>query len=241
MRSCWRLRAPAIGCEDAGHRHGLGRHIDERRNELVFWQGEERVPTLLEGDGARRLAAHPGTTRGACEMAGEELEVIGEREQLSVHALVELRGILTRVAWKVWTANGTDEKGVARQDEPGLGAPPEVCHDQADALGRVARGVEHRHPGIAELELLTITKRFEWKRNVGGLVQMVRRTNPSRERKAARAMIGVDMRVDDVRDAHPFRGCERRVRIDILFVRVNDRALAERAAPEEIRRGRKIT
>src|SRR5687767_8214999 len=48
-------------------------------------------------------------------------------------------------------------------------------------------------------------------------------------------MIGVDVRIDHVRDAHAVRRGERDVRVDVRFVRVDDRTFPEPAATEEVR------
>jgi hypothetical protein len=48
-------------------------------------------------------------------------------------------------------------------------------------------------------------------------------------------MVRMHVRVDDVRDLHPFVFRERRVGLNIVSARIDDRTFAERAAPEQIR------
>src|SRR3990167_4532572 len=48
-------------------------------------------------------------------------------------------------------------------------------------------------------------------------------------------MVGVHVRVDDVRDAHVLGRGERGVRIDVFLVGIHDGALAEAAAAEQVR------
>jgi hypothetical protein len=56
--------------EDLLHRRGLGRDVGERVDEGVARLRQQRVPALLERDGARRLAAHPRAAGRAREVAG---------------------------------------------------------------------------------------------------------------------------------------------------------------------------
>ena len=88
--------------------------------------------------------------------------------------------------------------------------------------------VEHLHARVAELDLLAVAKRLERKGDVRGLVQAVGGAGLPRERRAAGAVVGVHVGVDDVRDAHALRRGERDVCVDVLLVGVDDGALAER-------------
>jgi len=89
-------------------------------------------------------------------VSGINLEVIGQREELLVDAVVELARVFSRAARKVRPSHGTDEQGVSRKHEPRLIAPPAIGHNQADALGRVCGRVQQLHQRGAELELLAV-------------------------------------------------------------------------------------
>ena len=85
-------------------------------------------------------------------MAGIYLDVAGKGEQLLVDALVKLRSIFASMTGKIRTAHSSNKKGVARQDEPGIGATLEVRNQQANAFRRVAGRMQDLNPGIAEIE-----------------------------------------------------------------------------------------
>jgi hypothetical protein len=87
-----------------------------------------------------------------------------------VDAVVELGGVLSGSAREIGPAHRPDEKGVPGEDEPGIAAAPQVCDHEADALRRVAGGMEHRAARVAEHDLLSIAKRFEGQSNVGRFV-----------------------------------------------------------------------
>ncbi len=64
-----------------------------------------------------------------------DFKIIRQRQQSLVETRVELRRVLTGVARQVRPPHGADKQGVAREDEPGIGAALEVSHQQADAVG----------------------------------------------------------------------------------------------------------
>jgi hypothetical protein len=66
-------------------------------------------------------------------------------------------------------------------------------------------------------------------------VQAVGRANLLGERGASGAMVGMYVRVDDVRDAHALRFGERSVGVDVFLVGVDNGALTEAAAAEQVR------
>lgn len=53
---------------------------------------QRRIEPALESDRRARLAAQPFAARGTAEVRGEDFDVVGELQQLSVDAVVELLG-----------------------------------------------------------------------------------------------------------------------------------------------------
>src|SRR6267143_2800882 len=70
-----RCRA-AIERQDLLHLLGLGWYVGERGNERVAILRQHRIPSPLERDRARRLAAEPGTAHGSREMTWVDLDVV---------------------------------------------------------------------------------------------------------------------------------------------------------------------
>ena len=120
-------------------------------------------------------------------MAGIDLEVVGQRQQLVVDAVVELRGVLARVARRSGRPTAPTNSVSPVSTNHGSGPRLQIGHDQADALGRVAGRVQHPDARVAELDLLAVVERLERERHVGRLVQAVRGAGPSGERRAAGA------------------------------------------------------
>jgi hypothetical protein len=67
-------------------------------------------------------------------MSGINLDIVGQRQKLLVNAAVQQCRVLTRASGQVGTADRADKQRVARQQEPRIGAAPEVRAEQADAL-----------------------------------------------------------------------------------------------------------
>src|SRR5262249_46389863 len=174
------------------HLRGLRGDVGDRVDELLARPGEEEVPALLEGDGARGLPTHAGPTARASEVPWIDLQVVGERQELAVDAVVELIRLLSGVAGQVRTADGPDEERVAGEDEPRIGAAAEVGDHEADALRRVPGRVEDPDPRVAELHLLAIMEGLEGTLHAGRGVQTVGRSGFLRECRTSGPMIGVN-------------------------------------------------
>ena len=69
---------------------------------------------------------------------------------------MEHAGHLPFLAGEVRPADGADEQGVAGDHEPGRLPPAQVGDQQADAVGGVARGVQHPDLDIADLDHLAV-------------------------------------------------------------------------------------
>src|SRR6266542_3603281 len=137
------VRLAEIEAQHLLHLRGFREHVGQSADELLAIERQHRVPPLLEGDGARGLAAHPRPAGGPREVPRKDLHVAGEAEQFRVKTVVELARVLPRLAGEVGTAHGPDEQRVPGQDEPGLGPAPKIRHDERHALGRVTGSVQH--------------------------------------------------------------------------------------------------
>jgi hypothetical protein len=71
-------------------------------------------------------------------MARIDLDVVGKDKQLVMDAVVKTSRIFACVSRQVRPAYGSNEKRVACEYEPRIGAAFEVGDEQADALGRMA-------------------------------------------------------------------------------------------------------
>src|SRR5207249_9847030 len=87
-RSLARWVAPTI----LGEGFGLRRKILEYEVHELRSRGgaERRIETTLEADRGTGLTAQTFTARRAPEMGGEDFEVIGQRHDLAVQAVVKL-------------------------------------------------------------------------------------------------------------------------------------------------------
>ena len=82
--------------QDLLHVGGLRRDFSQGVDERLLVSGEHRIPSTLEGDGAHRLSAQAGAAHGPGEMAWEDFDFVGQREQLLVDTAVKLLRVLTR-------------------------------------------------------------------------------------------------------------------------------------------------
>ena len=123
------------------------------------------------------------------------------------------------------------------QDRPA----PEVGDEQADALRRVSGRVQDLDARVAELDFL-VASRSARERGTSRrrLVQAVLRADARASSRPAGAVVGMHVRVDDVRDAHALRARECRCTRRVVSARIDDGALAERPAAEQVGRASEI-
>src|SRR4029450_12564631 len=159
----------------------------------------------------------------------------GQGQQLLVNARVQSFSVLLCLSGKIRPPDSSYKEGVARQDEPWGWPPPEVGGDQTDTFRRMPRRVQHSHPGISQHDLLSISKRSERQVDLRRFVQTIVGPDASGQFHSTRTMIRVDVRVDDMRDAHVLAFRERRIRLDVVAARVHHHAFAKCAAAEKVR------
>jgi len=112
------------------------------------------------------------------------------------------RRVSLLVAGEVRAADRPNEDCVSREDEPRFGASSQVRHEQRDAFRCVPGRVQDADDRVPHFDHLAVVERFEWERHVSVAVQVIRGPGRCRERPSARSVVGVHVRLDDVRDAH---------------------------------------
>lgn len=115
-------------------------------------------------------------------MAGVDLDLVGQVEDVGVQAVVERGGHFPFPAGEIRPSDGADEQGIASKYEPGRRPASQVGDQQAEAVGGVARGVQHPDLDIADLDHLVVGERGEVELRLAavGLVQAVGRVSAPR-------------------------------------------------------------
>src|SRR4029079_15678762 len=96
------------------------------------------------------------------------------------------------------------------------------------------RRVKHLEVSVAELDLVAVMKRGERIGHVGSFMNAILRPDAACEFRCAGTVVGMDVGIDDVRQAKTLRVCEFDVGIDVVGPCIDDSALAERAAAEQV-------
>ena len=119
-----------------------------RTNSSTSRRLEGRVEAPLEADRGRGLARHGPPAARPGPVGRVHLDAVGQAQQALGEALVEAgRGPL---AAEVGPAHVAHEQRVAGQHEPRLVAAAQIGHEQADAVGRVARRVDDLERHVAD-------------------------------------------------------------------------------------------
>src|SRR5712692_9598221 len=105
-------------------------------------------------------------------MGRMDLQLAGKREQLVVNRGVERRSVPLLLAREVGASDRAHEERIPSQDEPRLGATPQIGDKQRDALRRVPGGVQDPNERVPQLEHLSILERLEREGYVGSAVEM---------------------------------------------------------------------
>lgn len=209
--------------------------LRDRAHELVFRVREQRIEPLLESQRGHGLAAHAFAAKRTGEVSWIDLETIWQRQDLALDAAIEIPRILLNMLREVWPANGSDKQGIAGQQKPGLDAACRVRYNEANTLRRVTWGMKHPGRRIAEDNLLAIPQGKEGERNRGRLMKRIDSSRSGGQRAAARNMIGVNMRVDYMCDAHSLRSAELDIGLDVLRLRIDDSGVSLAAAAKHVR------
>jgi hypothetical protein len=93
---------------------------------------------------------------------------------------------------------------------------------------------------VSEIDLLAILQRLEGPPCRRRGVQAIGGAGAVGKGRATRTVVGMHVRIDDMRDPHALRGSKGEVFVEIAFLRIDDRAPAERPATEEVRGAARI-
>src|SRR5262245_6308998 len=104
----------------------------------------------------------------------------------------------------------------------------------------MSRRMQYSQPRVPQLDFLVVAKRRERECDVSGLMETVSGADQRGQLTCSRTMVGMHVRVDDMRDPHAFAFRECRVGLDIVGARIDDRTFAECAAAKEVRRTSKV-
>src|SRR5207302_7700157 len=125
------------------------------------------------------------------------------------------------------------DDGGAGEHQHGCRCPRAVRYEERDVHRRMARRVQHADRHIADGQVLMVGETGTiWR--INRLVYEVARTNRIGKRSAAGKMIRVDVRVDDMHDAHASLPAGLLVGTDV-FHGIDDDALALATAAEQVR------
>lgn len=181
-------------------------------------------------------------------MRGEELNVVGQRQQLSSQALVELPGDVKAgvdpaggLVEQIRSPQIADEDEVAGEHEPGLLRCGGVGQQEGEMFGGMPRSVHHPQHQLADGDGVTVSQAFalvavlpvssaftgQMGSGAGGIGQF----------SGAGEEIGVNVRLGDVGDAHPLGFGQLQVGADVP-TGVDDDGVAGGLTADEVARVR---
>jgi hypothetical protein len=166
-------------------------------------------------------------------MGGVDLHAVGQGEEGPVQAVPEVAG--RALAAQVRPAHVANEEGVPGEHEPRLGPAAPVGHQQADAVWRVAWGVEHPEVHVADQDLFAIADGEVIEYRAGGVVEQDRRPGQGGEVPVAGDVVGVRVRLDDPRDPEALAPREPNILVDPVPPGVDHDGLAGLPAAHEVR------
>ena len=214
-------------------------HVGRLGRELVL-VGRLRHPVEapFETDRRRGFRAHGRAAEGPGDVAGEDLDAVGELQQ-ALQARVELARTVGRIDGEVRPSGVAHEQRVSREHEPWFLAAAPVDHDEAAVLGAVAGSVEHAQGDLSSDELVTAGRRLVLVGRAGG--RMDRDRDPVLEGEPAVPgdVVGVRMRLERADDPNALLLGRRQVLLD-LVPGIDDERLARRSVTDQVRRAAEV-
>jgi len=197
----------------------------QRGDELALVGDREvRVEAPLEADRGAGLLAHGrAATQRAADVAGPHLDVVGEVPEAGEGG-EEPAGAFLGLDREVRPRGVADEQGVPGEQDPWLVAALGVDQQEGEVLGPVPRrrqrtdahGADLDHVAVAQAAVLVLDARVRGDPD--------RRAGRGHEAPAARDVVGVVVRLEDVLDPQPVVGGDLEVLLD-LPLGVHDRCL----------------
>jgi hypothetical protein len=167
-------------------------------------------------------------------VAREDEHVIGQFEQ-AAQTLLQQPRLRVRIARhvQVAAADVAYQERIAGEHAPGLRRPPPPVGKRVGVMrGRVARRRDRGHDGIAELDDVAVCERDVLELDTGPGGHVCGRARLLDERRKARHVVGLYVRLEHRHDRRADRGGRADVLADQLHVRVDDRQLAVRRTAE---------
>ncbi len=184
--------------------------------ELIFW--------LMPGPPHIEPPRCPGHTSTS---GGRVRSALVEAAEDVARALVGLHG-------QVRPRHPAHEQRVAGQDRPRLLAARGVGQAEAGVLGAVPRRVQRADPHVAQDELPAVVDRLVRVGRAGDPVDVDRRAGGLGQPPVAGHVVGVGVRLQDVRDLHPGEAGQAQVLVH-LEPRVDDRRHAGVLVADQVR------
>ena len=218
--------------EIAGHRWLTGEQRPCERVDLH--RGEQPiVPALVPDRRPGRRRDVGGAQRATAVGREDRHRILVSQDHLvqrSMHQGGVRPGI--RGTKQVRSSHRTYEQRSAREHQDGFVGPRSVGHRIADVLGGVAGRVERLEPERTEVEALPVANRVMLVAELGPGADDVARARQRGKLPAARDVVVVQVRLDDVRDPEAARA--RRVEIDVdVASRVDHRRHTGRLVRDE--------
>ncbi len=234
---------PRLTVDDVAEVRRLRPERRERRpHELVLVvDRERRVVRALEPDRRADLEVHAGpAAHRAAQVPGPQLDLAGQREDLSVQRVEDPARALVAVDGQVGPRDVADEQAVAREHGPGrVVAARRVEQQERGVLGTVPRRVQRAHAQRAEPQLPAVVERLVRVAGCRFAVDVDRRAGRRREPAVARHVIGVRVRLEHVLDAHAEVARERQVLLDVELG-VDDRGDAGVLVADQVGRAAEV-
>ena len=202
---------------------------------------EHAVVRALEADGREGVAGEPAAADRAAVVARVDEHVVGELEQAEQAGVKRTSlALAVRRDVEIRPPDIADEQRVAREYEPWLvGATPAVGH-RVRVMGRcVTRRRDGRNDRVSELDHVPVVERDMVEADSGAGRQVGGRTRALDERRQARHVVRLHVRLEDGDDRRADRIGRREVLRDELLVRIHDGKASERGAPEQVARARR--
>ena len=217
----------AVEGDDALEVRRLRRQIARERphERFLVRARREAVEAALEADGRARLLAHPGAAaERAADVARPDLGEVAEREQ-ALDRLVQAARAFLLVDREVGPGDVADEERVARDHEPGLVAPARVCDEVGGVLRAMPGRRERGHRDVADRDLVAVAERLVREVDAGRRRHVDRGAGCLREPPLAGDVVGMVVRLEDVRDREAVLLGQAKIVLDVPF-RVDDGGLA---------------
>jgi hypothetical protein len=188
--------------------------LRHRGHELILGHHQHRVVAKLEPDRRARLRAQsrPPAQRAA-NVRRPHLDVVAERDQRLQTRAQDLRAF-SGVQDEVGPGDVADQERIPCEQQPRLFSPGEVADREREMLGSMPRRCDRPHTDVPDGDLVP---------GVDSVIAIVSRIGrPVRpgagragEAYAARYVVCVVVRVDDVHDAQPLDAGQLEVLLDV--------------------------